>query len=362
MRLFGLALLCTLSLITSPLAAQSRDIKNTIVYQEEGRFAGWPANFGIWSWGNEILVGFTDGVHLKNPKGGHDISREAPSVTRQARSLDGGETWTVEEKVYTLDENQVHELKEPLDFSNPDIALNLKGDKIYYSQDRGKTWAGPYKLPTFGRPALLSRTDYIIEGPQQVTAFTAASKENGKEGQTLCMRTTDGGLSWNLVGWIGPEPPQDYGYAIMPATVAVGENGYLSIVRRGGRVDGVKKWWLETWLSPDKGVSWYQLKDETIENSGNPATLTRLDDNRLAMVYGYRRAPYGIRAKISTDNGQTWNKELILRADSASWDIGYPRTILRPDGKLVSIYYYHTEGQAFRFIGCTIWDPENAWY
>ncbi|QDU78656.1 BNR/Asp-box repeat protein [Polystyrenella longa] len=362
MRLLLLTLCCALSFSSASLFAQDRDIKNVVVFQQEGRFAGWPANFGIWSWGDEILVGFTDGVYLKNPTGGHDVSRDEPSITRQARSLDGGETWTVEEKNWLHDQEKMHELTEAIDFSNPEVALNLKGDKIYYSKDKGKSWAGPYQLPTFGRPDLLSRTDYIIEGPKQVTAFTTATKQNGKEGQPLCMRTNDGGLTWKLVGWIMEEPAQDYGYAIMPATVSLNENSYLSIIRRGGRIDGKKQWWLETFLSPDKGMSWYELKDETINNAGNPATLTRLDDNRLAMVYGFRRAPYGIRAKISEDNGQSWGREMILRGDSASWDIGYPRTVKRPDGKLVSIYYYHTEGQAFRFIGCTIWDPENAWY
>lgn len=362
MRLFFLSLTCALACLTTTLSAQTRDVKNVVVFEQEGRFAGWPANFGIWNWGNEILVGFTDGAYLKNPTGGHDISRDEPSVTRQARSLDGGETWTLEEKNWLHDQDEMQELTAPVDFSNPDIALNLKGDRIYYSLDRGKSWAGPYALPTFGRPELLSRTDYIIEGPRQVTAFTAASKENGKEGQPLCMRTTDGGLTWELVGWIMEEPPQDYGYGIMPATVALNDNAYLSIIRRGGRIDGDKQWWLETFLSPDKGKSWYELKDETINNSGNPATLTRLDENTLAMAYGVRQAPYGIRAKLSKDNGQTWSREMIVRDDAASWDIGYPRTVKRPDGKLVTIYYYHTEGQAFRFIGASIWDPMNVWY
>ena len=31
------------------------------VYREPGRFASWPANYGIWSWGNEIVLSFTLG-------------------------------------------------------------------------------------------------------------------------------------------------------------------------------------------------------------------------------------------------------------------------------------------------------------
>lgn len=46
-----------------------RDIKHGIVYFEEGRFAGWPANHGIWLWDNEILVGFVEASHEE--KTGH---------------------------------------------------------------------------------------------------------------------------------------------------------------------------------------------------------------------------------------------------------------------------------------------------
>ena len=41
------------------VAASAADRKNVLVYKEPGRFGGWPANHGIWSWGNEIVVGFS---------------------------------------------------------------------------------------------------------------------------------------------------------------------------------------------------------------------------------------------------------------------------------------------------------------
>ena len=37
----------------------ARDVTHVKVYCEAGRFGGWPANHGIWSWGNEILVGYS---------------------------------------------------------------------------------------------------------------------------------------------------------------------------------------------------------------------------------------------------------------------------------------------------------------
>ena len=71
-------------------------MRHITIYREPGRFAGWPANYGIWSWGNEIVVGFTVGYH-KSDAGFHRRDRDRPFTAMQARSLDGGETWVVAE-------------------------------------------------------------------------------------------------------------------------------------------------------------------------------------------------------------------------------------------------------------------------
>ncbi len=336
-------------------------VEHGTVFFEADRFAGWPANQGMWSWDDEIVCGFTLGHYKKHPTGGHDIDSSKPSVVRQARSLDGGHTWAVEIPGYLdADDNKrsVSELSAPMDFDSPNLAVKLRSDRIYYSTDRARTWSGPHPLPTFDRPGLLARTDYVVEGKRRLTAFVTAEKEGGDEGQPLCIRTEDGGLSWRLVGWIGPQPPAGYGYAIMPATIRVPENAYLSMIRRGGVFDGKRRWWLEAYLSPDAGVSWHLLDEPCIDNAGNPATLTRLENGDIAMTYGWRRRPYGVRARISQDNGQTWSDEYILRADGASWDIGYPRTIQRPDGLCVTTYYYHVAEEKERAIAFTIWNPE----
>ena len=74
----------------------AQPIRHTVVMKEEGRFCGWPANRGIWSWEDEILVGFIYGYY-KDYLGGHDIDRDRPSEHKLARSLDGGETWRIED-------------------------------------------------------------------------------------------------------------------------------------------------------------------------------------------------------------------------------------------------------------------------
>ncbi|MCA9450161.1 MAG: exo-alpha-sialidase, partial [Candidatus Omnitrophica bacterium] len=286
-----------LSFGLSSIAAQSREIEHKTVFLEEGRFAGWPANQGIWSWGDEIVVGLTLGYYKKDPDGGHAIDPDRPKTLRQARSLDGGETWEIEKPGYLNEEGKESDpvqLKESIDFSNPDIALKFRSDKFYYSPDRCHSWEGPFQLPDFGREELLARTDYLIEGENRVTAFISASKEEtDDEGQPLCIRTTDGGKSWDLIGWIGDQPPIGYGYAIMPSTVKLKSGAYLSMIRRAGVFDGDSRRWIEAFLSPDEGASWYLLKEPHIENYGNPASMVRLADDRIALTYGYRRAPQG---------------------------------------------------------------------
>src|SRR5262245_49823227 len=71
--------------------------RRVVIAREAGRYGGWPANHGIWSWGNEILVGYSWG-HMRNggAESGHPIDRQRPEEHMLARSLDGGETWTRE--------------------------------------------------------------------------------------------------------------------------------------------------------------------------------------------------------------------------------------------------------------------------
>ncbi|MEZ6072537.1 MAG: sialidase family protein [Pirellulales bacterium] len=361
-RLLAVPLLVLVALPSLALAEAPHITANVEVYNEPGRFAGWPANNGIWNWGDEIVVGFSLGFHQEK-ESGHTIDRDRPSGAMQARSVDGGLSWEIETPSYVTDPGQeraVTTLSSPLDFTAEGFAARFRGNRFYYSLDRCHTWQGPFELPTFGRPKLLARTDYIVEGPGQLTAFIAAAKDNGDEGQPLCIRTTDGGVSWQLVGWIGPCPPESYGYAIMPATVALNDDAYLSMIRRAGVFDGEQRRWIEAFLSPDRGRSWYLLERPHVVNSGNPPTLTRLDDDRLVLVYGWRRPPYGIRACISPDNGQTWGDEFILRDDGRCWDLGYPRTVRRGDGQLVTVYYFNDDSQLERFIAATIWDPTKA--
>ncbi len=355
---------------------------NVIVYKEKGRYAGWPANYGIWSWGDEIVVGFTLGYHDENA-GFHKRDRERPFVTMEARSLDGGETWEVSkmncktpgDRGVSADEHMKSEMgvgqavetgDMPVDcpgginFAHPDFALMcarsglIKGaiSWFYYSYDRCKTWEGPFNLPMFGQTGIAARTDYIVSNKDECMFFLTSSKSNGEEGQVFCARTVDGGKSFNLVSWVCHEPK---GFAIMPASVRLSEFDIIVAVRcceNGGN-------WIDLYSSDDNGSTWKYV-NRPVKNTGtggNPPTMTKLHDGRICMTYGYRDAPYSMKAKISEDNGKTWGDEIVLRNDGGDHDIGYPRTVQRTDGMVVTVYYFDDHADSERYIGATMWKP-----
>jgi len=336
--------------------------KHVMVYFEPGRFGGWPANHGIWSWGNEILVGFTRGYYKDMGDDDHHIDLEKPQIDVLARSLDGGETWSVEEPIDLRPPVPQHEAADcpgNIDFTHRDFALTVRMADIdvgpsffHYSYDRGRTWSGPLKLPQFDTPGIAARTDYLVNGKHDCMLFLTAAKTDRREGRPLCVRTRDGGKTWAFVSWIGPEPK---GYAIMPASARLSDSHLLVIVRCRESEHA----WLSTYLSQDNGQSWEYLNDPVPDLAeGNPAALVKLRDGRLGLTYGVRAAPFRICAKLSGDAGRTWTDEIVLRDDGATRDLGYTRNVQRPDGKVVTVYYFNdpTTGPE-RYIAATIWHP-----
>ncbi len=357
----------------------ARDVTHVKVYYEKGRFGGWPANHGVWRWGNEILVGYSRGYYKDLGPTRHHIDRQKPEEFWLARSVDGGMTWTREhpaEKGFLIPRGEflhgtetpglalppITDLKEPMDFTHPGFALTFRMENINagtsrfeYSYDRGKTWHGPYRLPNFGTRGTAARTDYIVNGKRDAFIFITVGKKNGREGRPLCARTTDGGITWKRVSLIGPEPE---GFAIMPSTVRLSDTELLTTLRRR---EGTFRW-ISAWRSRDNGKTWTQESDPVeYLGEGNPPMLNKLQDGRLCLTYGFRAYPYSIRARLSTDNGKTWGPQIVLRDDGVDRDIGYVRSVQRPDGKMVTIYYISDEETGpERYIGATIWDPNKV--
>jgi len=348
-------------------------IKHVVVCHQPGRFCGWPANNGVWIWGNEILVGFHQGDYVPRDCG-HSIGGNPRSLL--ARSLDGGETWTVEDPDnFVRDGGEAVPCPGNINFAHPDFAMRVEWTQFFISYDRGKTWQGPYQFPDFGiENPLTARTDYIVNGQRDCLVFLSTKEprvEAALQDRAFCIQTTDGGKTFRFVSWMTGEPIKIR--SVMPSTVRCSENHLVSALRRrlDVQISGphkIRKCWIDVYQSKDNGHSWEFLSQvaDTGNSNGNPPSLVRLRDGRLCVTYAYRGIcsayryrwePQGIRARISQDNGKTWGQEITLRDDARTWDIGYTRSVQRPDGKLVTIYYFTTQENKEQHIAATIWDP-----
>jgi hypothetical protein len=231
---------------------------------------------------------------------------------------------------------------------------------FYTSTNRCHTWDGPWKLSTFGLPGVEARTDYLVSSADECTLFLTASKASGGEGDHIfCARTTDGGRTFEYLARV----TGDYGdgFVIMPASVRLSPSRILVATRCQGPKGQftTAQHWIDLYASEDDGATWRYLNRPAPDTGrgGNPPALIRLHDGRLCLVYGYRDPPFGMRARLSEDGGTTWGEEVVLRDDAGNHDIGYPRAVQRPDGKVLAAYYYNDRADGERYIAATLWKP-----
>jgi hypothetical protein len=188
--------------------------------------------------------------------------------------------------------------------------------------------------------------------------------EGDYQDRSFCTLTTDGGKTFKFMGWMTHDTEKR---SVMSSTVKISDDHLVSVMRRkheesfGERPSRVKNW-IEAAESADNGKTWVSLgkvadTDIMGERNGNPPAMVRLADGRLCVAYGYREYPFGIRMKVSKDNGKTWGKEFVIRADGATWDIGYCRMVINEEGKLVLMYYFTTEENYEQHIAVSIVDP-----
>lgn len=385
--MLALALVGTVTMTACVNDSKQVETENTAasthakVYYEEGKYGGWPANWGMWNWGDEVLVGFTMADH--EDRQGHTFNQSS-SVTMFSRSKDGGKTWVLENAFdqgiteATVEHNIGEKsaaaipLTSPIDFLRPDFALTFRmthmldgPSSFYFTNDRGKTWNGAYRLDvSFPDPqpvGIVSRTDYIIEGKHELTAFLTVGFRDGDKNwrEVACVRTTDGGINWKFLSWID-EPGIN---SIMPSSVRLDTSRLFTLVRRTKPAE------MAAFISSDNGLSWAKLADPVVvDANGHPPALLKLRDGRLCLVYGIRspetvKGGRGMYVVYSDDEGQTWSAPKQIRGgDGPTRDIGYPRSVELPDGRVLATYYYNNaeQGDKYRYIAATIFDPNAS--
>ena len=331
-------------------------VKNTVVYHQPGEFSGWPANGGLWMWGDELLTGFERWTYNPSPAGRHH-NQEPFIAYYYARSRDGGLTWSGEPKP----PNRTPAGSYP--FEDPDFAMRLWKDNYFRSNDRGAVWGGPIALPKVNGLPNYARSNYIVTGPDSALLFISTAAEGTNSARSYAARLSNGSTI-EFLSWVGDDlfdhshtlpAPGSYNHSIMPSAVRISDDHYVCAVRQ--RIGNDR--WSDIYESLDGGQTWSYIS-ELEQGSDNPISLVSLGDSTVAALYGWRLMPYGLRAKISYNAGHTWSAEMVLRDDGLNDDIGYTRAAVRGDGAVVILYYYSTATLPEQHIAATIWRPASA--
>lgn len=92
-------------------------------------------------------------------------------------------------------------------------------------------------------------------------------------------------------------------------------------------------------VSYDKGKTWSVPERLLSDFGGAPCHILKHSSGILCSLYGFREAPYGIKAMFSADNGKTWDTDNFLYVNGVCADLGYPCSVELNDGSIFTVFY-----------------------
>ena len=206
------------------------------------------------------------------------------------------------------------------------------GSYIIISDDYGKSWGEPIQSPVTAPhgPILLESGELLYLGREHY------SNKYGT-GSIVLMSSKDRGETWSFVSSIATPTGMTVNNFWEPHLVQLNDGRLMAALRvQGVEETATSQFTIYLSFSSNGGRSWTKPAPTGI--SGSPAHLLKLSDGSIVMSYSRRESPCGIRAVISTDNGETWSDEIIL-SESHSGDLGYPCTVELADHTLVTVFY-----------------------
>ncbi len=247
----------------------------------------------------------------------------------------------------------------------PELHGGPENDGLYYafyggfvraSDDAGRTWGehrylpplpgagpGPGHCPRHGG-AVRGRA---VESAGEILLPVYASPRPGAPSAAYVYVSDDGGESWRLRACIAQD---DRVHMHEPALHRCPSGKIVCFLRTANLEDH-----LVTAESHDNGHTWSPWQQRPV--IGHPYHPLPLPDGGVLLVYGYRHAPFGIRARVLDDECTDFaGPEIILREDGLGGDLGYPWSTLLPDGRVLVTYYFYG-GDGIRHIAGTVLAP-----
>ncbi len=213
------------------------------------------------------------------------------------------------------------------------------GPWLSRSPDGGHSWwvekdAFPQKTPA-GRPAVpFGNVERAANGDLCVSVYSpqeAWEKYEQRKFRSWLYRSSDDGKTWGQPVVVGPVHNETN-------ILHLGDGRWLACARGGTGVE--KKDFMELYASKDDGRTWVSKRQLTGFQRVN-GHLLKLSDGKVVFCYGDRASDpgqKGLEAMISVDSGESWSEPVRL-IDWNGLDGGYPSSVQRADGQIVTAYY-----------------------
>ena len=243
---------------------------------------------------------------------------------------------------------------EYLDSVDAEVAEKKHLGSLYLmSEDGGKTFGEPKKVPVTAPhgPCVLSDGKFFYVGTLYGICDSVTSN-HCDFAQVQCYKENDKGEFeyFSFVPNIVAEKDELWELADEPHVIALPSGKIIVHIRAqrfidGRGAEGWEDFTLYQSVSEDGGKTFSSPVALLPVLGGAPAHLYRHSSGALISVYGYREyvdttKPSAICALVSRDDGESWKAYYLAGCDH-SWDMGYPSTVEKADGTLLTGYYDH---------------------
>lgn len=225
------------------------------------------------------------------------------------------------------------------------------GSFIRVSEDYGVTWSETIQIPVSAPhgPSMCKDGTLIYLGKEHYSS----SMETPEIPEVIAAyASTDGGYTWERRGTCEKPAELSWDHFHEPHVIELDDGTLFGTIRAQGQ--GVYHGFtIYTTVSKDGGRTWSVWRCLNI--SGSPPHLLKHSSGALVCVFGRREAPFGERAIVSYDNGETWADEYVLDDRANDGDLGYPASVELDDGSILTVYYQKFPGDGKCSILYTKW-------